>query len=43
MELLPGPYVQVFDRKFGFIPDLSVIDLLFNTGPEACLYLIHKQ
>lgn len=43
MELLPGPYVQVFDRKFGFLPDLSVLDLLFNTGPEACLYLIHKQ
>lgn len=42
-ELLPGPYVQVFDRKFGFLPDLSVLDLLFNTGPEACLFLMHKQ
>ncbi len=42
-ELLPAPYVQVFARKFGFIPDLSVLDLLFNTGPEACLFLMHKQ
>ncbi|HOF93748.1 MAG TPA: WbqC family protein [Bacteroidales bacterium] len=42
-ELLPGHYVQVFDRKFGFLPDLSVLDLLFNTGPEACLFLMHKQ
>lgn len=42
-ELLPGPYVQVFDRKFGFLPDLSVLDLLFNTGPEASLFLMHKQ
>ena len=42
-ELLPGPYVQVLERKFGFLPDLSVLDLLFNTGPEACLFLMHKQ
>jgi hypothetical protein len=42
-NLLPGSYVQVFDQKFGFLPDLSVLDLLFNTGPEALLYLMHKQ
>lgn len=33
------PYYQVFDRKFGFIPNLSILDLLFNMGPESILYL----
>lgn len=28
-------YFQVFEDKMGFIPDLSILDLLFNTGPEA--------
>jgi hypothetical protein len=36
------PYYQVFDQKFGFQPDLSVIDLLFNMGPESILTLIDK-
>lgn len=33
------PYYQVFDHKFGFQPNLSILDLLFNMGPEAILYL----
>ena len=33
------PYYQVFDAKFGFQPNLSIIDLLFNMGPEAVLWL----
>ena len=33
------PYYQVFENRFGFQPDLSIIDLLFNMGPEAVLYL----
>ena len=33
------PYRQVFEEKNGFIPYLSVLDLLFNHGPEAITYL----
>jgi hypothetical protein len=29
------PYVQVFQERYGFIPNLSIIDLLFNEGPNA--------
>lgn len=28
-------YFQVFRNKYGFIPNLSIIDLLFNEGPNA--------
>lgn len=34
------PYWQVFREKFGFVPGLSVMDLLFNEGPESLSYLI---
>lgn len=33
------PYVQPFREKFGFLPNLSILDLLFCTGPEAPLIL----
>lgn len=33
------PYWQVFRQKNGFIPNLSILDLLFNMGPEVPLYL----
>lgn len=33
------PYYQVFAQKHGFIADLSIVDLLFNMGPEARLVL----
>jgi len=33
-------YYQVFDEKNGFIPDLSVLDVLFNCGPEALQSMI---
>ena len=36
---LEKPYFQVFSGKYGFIPNLSVMDLLFNEGPESILYL----
>ena len=35
----PRPYYQVYQQKFGFLPNLSVLDLLFNEGNEAVLYL----
>jgi len=28
-------YTQVFAEKFGFVADLSILDLLFNEGPSA--------
>lgn len=28
-------YSQVFEDRFGFLPDLSVLDLLFCCGPQA--------
>lgn len=33
------PYFQVFEPKNGFIPNLSIVDLLFNQGPESRNYL----
>jgi hypothetical protein len=32
-------YIQVFEEKHGFIPNLSIIDLLFNEGPASIEYL----
>jgi len=32
-------YYQVFDIKYGFLPNLSIIDLLFNIGNESGMYL----
>ena len=36
---LEKPYFQVFAQKYGFKSDLSVMDLLFNEGPDSILYL----
>jgi hypothetical protein len=36
---LEKPYFQVFSGKYGFMPDLSIMDLLFNEGPDSILYL----
>lgn len=32
-------YYQVFEDRIGFIPDLSILDLLFSEGPNALAYL----
>lgn len=29
------PYIQVFESKFGYTPSLSILDALFNLGPET--------
>jgi hypothetical protein len=36
----PFPYTQAFGERFGFIPGLSILDLIFNTGPEAGAYVL---
>lgn len=36
----PQVYMQVFQEKFGFTPNLSIVDLLFNEGPMATDLLI---
>lgn len=35
------PYMQVFDDRLGFQANLSILDLLFNKGPESVLYLLN--
>lgn len=32
-------YTQVFGTKFGFIPNLSILDVMFNLGPNTSSYL----
>lgn len=36
---VPAEYTQVFTGKFGFLPNLSILDLLFNEGPNALTLL----
>lgn len=38
-DFSPKPYYQVFELKHGFLPNLSIVDLLFNMGPESILVL----
>ncbi|MCD6367361.1 MAG: WbqC family protein [Bacteroidales bacterium] len=47
-SFLDTPYYQVFQGKLDFIPELSILDLLFHLGSEAGLYIrklsaIYKQ
>jgi hypothetical protein len=43
LELDPNfttkPYNQVFEQRHGFIPNLSILDLLFNEGSRAMNYI----
>ena len=36
---LDAPYYQMFASRHGFIENLSIVDLLFNMGPESVYYL----
>ncbi len=38
-DFLPAPYYQVFSARTGFLPNLSIADLLFNMGPESRIVL----
>ena len=38
-DFTPKKYWQVFQHKHGFLPNLSILDLLFCMGPEAVFYL----
>lgn len=35
----PKRYYQVYEQKYGFLPNLSILDLLFNMGPESIFLL----
>lgn len=35
----PQNYYQVFSQKLGFMPNMSILDLLFNMGNESILVL----
>ena len=35
----PGHADYTFDAKYGFLPNLSIADLLFNMGPESLIVL----
>lgn len=37
------PYIQCFSDRYAFCPDLSIIDLLFNMGPESLWYLKNQK
>lgn len=39
---IPTEYYQVFSERFGFITNLSILDLLFNMGNESLLVLLNS-
>lgn len=39
--LLPR-YLQVFEARHGFITNLSILDLIFNIGPQSGQYLANR-
>ena len=38
-DFIPQRYYQVYEQKHGFLPNMSILDLLFNEGNEAIFYL----
>jgi len=39
IEIKMDSYIQMFDDKYGFIPNLSILDLLFMEGPNTISFL----
>lgn len=39
VDFQPRPYYQVYRQKHGFLPNLSILDLLLNMGPESVFWL----
>ncbi len=38
-EFIPRRYYQVYEQRHGFLPNMSILDLLFNMGNESVLWL----
>lgn len=38
-DFRPRRYYQVYEQRNGFLPNMSILDLLFNMGNESVLYL----
>jgi hypothetical protein len=36
-------YTQVFEQKYGYLQNLSILDLLFNEGPQALDFLMNQK
>ncbi|MEP4947319.1 MAG: WbqC family protein [Flavobacteriaceae bacterium] len=43
IEIEMTPYSQVFGERHSFIPNLSILDLLFNEGPNTITYLKNQS
>jgi hypothetical protein len=39
-EFTPQPYIQVFNERSGWVPNLSILDLIFNLGPGGMEVLL---
>ena len=38
-DFVPRRYYQVYEQRHGFLPNMSILDLLFNMGNESVLWL----